>query len=337
MDINRKEFLKRAGISAAALSTLSVLPFGLGCARQEDEEESSPLYKISLAQWSLHKTYFGEETMQAGWEYFGETLDTNPSALLQGTEDPLYFPRLARQKFGIDAVEYVNTFYFDKANDQDYLNQLKDVSDGEGVRNVLIMCDREGALGDPDSEEREKAVENHYKWVEAAKFLGCHSIRVNAQSSGSYEEQMKLAADGLHSLAEFGDEHDIYILVENHGGLSSNAEWLTGVMEMADHPRCGTLPDFGNFRISDTEQYDRYEGTRELMEYAKSVSAKSHDFDSEGNESTKDFYRLMKIVVDAGYNGYVGIEYEGDRLSEEEGIRATKTLLERIQEELKIA
>jgi len=333
MDINRKEFLKNAGISVAAMSALSMLPFGLGCARQE-EEENSPLFKISLAQWSLHKTYFGEETMQAGWEYFGQTLDTNPSALLKGTENPLYFPRMARQKFGIDAVEYVNTFYFDKATNQSYLNDLKQVADDEGVRNVLIMCDREGALGDPDSEEREKAVENHYKWVEAAKFLGCHSIRVNAQSSGSYEEQMKLAADGLHSLAEFGDQHDINIIVENHGGLSSNAEWLVGVMEEAGHPRCGTLPDFGNFRISEDEEYDRYKGTEELMPYAKGVSAKSHDFDSQGNETTTDFYRMMNIVLDSGYSGYVGIEYEGSRLPEEEGIRATKSLLEAIHEEL---
>ncbi len=337
MNMNRKEFLKQAGVSVAGLSAFSILPFASGCSVEKKDENSSPLFKLSLAQWSLHKTYFGEETMQAGWEYFGRTLQSDPSALLQGSEDPLYFARLAKQKYGIDAVEYVNTFYFDKATNQSYLNDLKQVADDEGVRSVLIMCDAEGALGDPDSDARQQAVENHYKWVEAAKFLGCHSIRVNAQSSGSYDEQMKLAADGLRSLAEFGDRHEINIIVENHGGLSSNAEWLAGVMEMADHPRCGTLPDFGNFRISETEEFDPYRGTELLMPFAKGVSAKSHDFDKNGNESNRDFRKLMKIVADAGYDGYVGIEYEGDNHSEEEGIIATKQLLLAIHDEFKNA
>ncbi|MGF1672041.1 MAG: sugar phosphate isomerase/epimerase family protein [Balneolaceae bacterium] len=333
MELNRKEFLKSAGFSVAALSAFSVLPFGLSCSREE-QKRTNQLYKISLAQWSLHKTYFGEETMQKGWEYFGQTLQSSPSDLLKGTEDPLYFAQQARRRYDIDAVEYVNTFYFDKAQNQDYLRDLKQVADDEGVNSLLIMCDAEGALGDPDSEARQEAVENHYKWVETAKFLGCHSIRVNAQSSGTYEEQMKLAADGLHSLAEFGGRHEINIIVENHGGLSSNADWLVGVIEMTDHARCGTLPDFGNFRISEDEVYDRYEGTEKLMPYAKGVSAKSHDFDSQGNETSTDFYKMMQIVINAGYSGYVGIEYEGSRLSEDEGIRATKKLLETVRAEL---
>ncbi|MBA7483157.1 hypothetical protein ES707_18668 [subsurface metagenome] len=177
-------------------------------------------------------------------------------------------------------------------------------------------------------------MENHHKWVEAAKFLGCHSIRVNAASAGSYDEQMKLAADGLCRLVEFGDQHDINVIVENHGGLSSNGQWLTGVMKMVDHPRCGTLPDFGNFRISEEEEYDRYKGVEELMPYAKAVSAKSNDFDENGNETATDYLRMMKIVLDAGYRGYVGIEYEGPNLSASEGIIATKKLLERVREQL---
>jgi len=335
--MNRKEFLRHAGVSAAGLSALSILPFASGCSGKQKNENDSPLFRLSLAQWSLHRTYFGEETMQAGWEYFGQTLQSSPTDLLKGSEDPLYFARLAKQKYGIEAVEYVNTFYFDKASDQSYLNDLKQVADDEGVKSVLIMCDAEGALGDPDNDARQQAVENHYKWVEVANFLGCHSIRVNAQSNGSYQEQMKLASDGLRSLAEFGDQHDINIIVENHGGLSSDAEWLAGVMEMADHPRCGTLPDFGNFRISENEEFDPYRGTELLMPYAKGVSAKSHDFDENGNESNRDFRKLMKIVTDAGYDGYVGIEYEGSSLPEEEGIRATKELLLTIHDELKSA
>jgi sugar phosphate isomerase/epimerase len=246
----------------------------------------------------------------------------------------LDFPRVAKVEYGIDAVEYVNSFFKDKATDTAYLTDLKDRCDGEGVQSLLIMCDGEGAIGDPDAAARTTAVENHYRWVEAARFLGCHSIRVNAQSSGTPEEQRELAADGLRRLAEFADGHDINVTVENHGGLSSNGAWLAGVMEAADHPRVGTLPDFGNFNIGEGETYDRYLGMEELMPYAKAVSAKSHAFDAEGNETEKDFHRIMRIVLEAGYRGWVGIEYEGSEHTEEEGIRLTKALLERVRGDL---
>ncbi|NOY37106.1 MAG: sugar phosphate isomerase/epimerase [Chlorobi bacterium] len=279
-------------------------------------------FKISLAQWSLHRTYFGDPIR---WEL----LQTDPDAILQGTKDPLDFPIVARRDFGINAVEYVNTFYFSKARDETYLGELKKRCDDEGVYSNLIMCDAEGNLGDPDTEKREQAVENHYKWVEAAKFLGCRCIRVNARSEGTWEEQMKLAADGLRKLCEYGDKYDINIIVENHGGISSNGKWLTGVMKMVDHPRIGTLPDFGNFRISETETYDRYQGVKEMMPWARGVSAKSHNFDKNGNETETDYYKMLQIVKDAGYTDYIGIEYEGDKLSEYDGIRATKALLEK--------
>jgi len=271
---------------------------------------SAPLFNISLAEWSLHRT------------------------LGAGELDHLDFIGVAKNDFGIDAVEYVNSFFFERARDNDYLAEMNARADGEGVSNLLIMCDNEGRLGDPDETARSTAVENHYKWIEAAKFLGCHSIRVNAASEGSWDEQQKLAADGLRRLTEFGAEHDINVIVENHGGLSSNGQWLSGVIEAVDHPRCGTLPDFGNFRISDDEMYDFYDGVAELMPYAKAVSAKSHDFDADGNEIELDYLRLMTIVLDAGYRGYVGIEYEGSFLPEMEGIQATKDLLVRVRDEL---
>jgi len=269
-----------------------------------------PLFRISLAEWSLHRT------------------------LNAGELDNLDFPGVTKTEYGIEAVEYVNSFFKDKAEDIPYLTELKTRCDDHGVRSVLIMCDGEGALGDPDPMARTQAVENHYRWVEAARFLGCHSIRVNAQSAGSPEEQRDLAADGLRRLSEFADQREINVLVENHGGLSSNGAWLSGVMEAVDHPRCGTLPDFGNFNIADGEAYDRYQGIEELMRYAKAVSAKSHVFDAEGNESEMDFFRIMRIVLEAGYRGYVGIEWEGTEISEPEGIRATKALLERVRETL---
>ena len=248
--------------------------------------------------------------------------------------DNIDFASTAKNKFGINAIEYVNSFFKDKAQDIKYLSELKIRAFNEGVRSVLIMCDREGRLGDPEKEKRVQAVNNHHKWIEAAKFLGCHSIRVNAASSGSFDEQKKLAADGLRQLSEYGEKLKINVIVENHGGFSSNGQWLSSVIKMVDHPHCGTLPDFGNFRIKEGELYDRYKGVKELMPFAKAVSAKSHDFDENGNETNTDYLRMMKIVMDAGYHGYVGIEYEGRKLSESDGIKATKKLLEKVRVQL---
>ena len=300
--MKRREFIKDITALTAGAALLNA-----GC---EASKPKDPLYTISLAQWSLHR------------------------ALFNGDLDNLEFAKTAIQDFGIDAVEYVNQFFMDKAKDMDYLKQMKLVAFDNGVSNQLIMCDGEGRLGDPDEAARTKAIENHYKWVEAAEFLGCHSIRVNAASEGSYDEQMKLAADGLRRLTEFGAEHGLNVLVENHGGLSSNGEWLSGVMKMVDHPRCGTLPDFGNFRISREEEYDRYKGVTEMMPFAKAVSAKTYEFDEQGNAVQTDYMKMMKIVVNAGYHGHVGIEYEGDQLDEPEGIRATLRLLLKVRDQL---
>jgi L-ribulose-5-phosphate 3-epimerase len=233
------------------------------------------------------------------------------------------------QVLGIEAVEYVNSFFKDKAKDATFLAEMNRRAQGEGVHQYLIMCDGEGRLGDPDSARRREAVENHHKWVEAARTLGCAHIRVNAASEGSFEEQQALAADGLRGLCEFADKAAINVIVENHGGLSSHGDWLAGVMRRVAHPRCGTLPDFGNFY-----EYDRYKGVTELMPFAKAVSAKSHDFDAQGNETKTDYRRMLSIVRDAGYRSWVGIEYEGDRLPEREGIAATKRLLEQVRQEL---
>jgi L-ribulose-5-phosphate 3-epimerase len=292
---DRRDFLKTSAGAALA----AALPL------RADDKAKKPLFLISLAQWSLHRAFFGKKL------------------------DPLDFAGIAKKDYGIDAVEYVNQFYKGKATDKDYTAQLKKRAEDNGVQSVLIMCDGEGALGDPDEKKRRQAVENHYKWVELAKYLGCHSIRVNAQSRGSNEEQMDRAADGLRQLTEFGAKHEINVIVENHGGLSSNGEWLAGVMRKVDHPRCGTLPDFGNF-----DKFDRYKGVELMMPYAKGVSAKSHDFDDKGNEARIDYRRMMKIVLDAGYHGRVGIEYEGSKLSEPDGIRATKRLLEQIRTDM---
>jgi len=294
--IPRREFLKHSAAAAA-------MPLLAG------RTEAKPVFEISLAQWSLHRTLFG------------------------GKLGALQFPAYAR-RVGLDAVEYVNSFFKDKAGDEAYLGQLKRLADDAGVRSLLIMVDGEGALGDPDAATRSQVVQQHLRWVEAAKFLGCHSIRVNAASRGTPQEQRDRAADGLRQLTELAAPHELNVIVENHGGLSSRGAWLASVIRQVDHPRCGTLPDFGNFRITEGEWYDRYQGVEELMPFAKAVSAKSNDFDADGNEVHTDYRRMMRIVLDAGYRGYVGIEYEGEKLGEDEGIVATKALLERVRSEL---
>ena len=302
--MERRKFIKDTSFLISGLS-LPIIGSSLfsGCSNQAS-------FKISLAEWSLHRE------------------------LQSGKIDHLDFYSVAKNELNISAVEYVNSFFFDKAKDKKYLNEMKQRADDLGVQSLLIMCDNEGNLGDPDSKKRIESVENHYKWAEAAKFLGCHSIRVNARSSGSYGDQIELAADGLRRLTEFGDTLGLNTIVENHGGLSSNGKWLTAVMERVDHPRVGTLPDFGNFRIEGDEWYDRYQGMKELMPYAKAVSAKSHEFDSNGNETKSDYYKMMDIVLDAGYKGFVGIEYEGSSHSEMDGIKLTRDLLIKIRNSL---
>jgi sugar phosphate isomerase/epimerase len=307
---NRRDFLA-ATSAAAALTLASPATNVFGAIKTPDEE---PPFKISLAQWSLNRE------------------------LRAGKMDNLEFAKAAKD-MEMDAVEYVNQFFKDKAEDTDYLDQMKKRCDDNGVKSLLIMVDGEGQLGNPDDAARKIAVENHHKWVTAAKYLGCHSIRVNAASAGSYQEQVERAADGLRQLSEFAADHDINVIVENHGGLSSNGQWLAQVIRKVDLDNCGTLPDFGNFWIEwprngkEGNYYDRYIGMAALMPFAKAVSAKSYEFDADGMETTMDYPKIMKIVHDAGYRGYVGIEFEG-KGDAKEGIVATRKLLEKCREGL---
>jgi len=310
-EIARRDALKVIGAGCIASMVYSNPTMGMTPVHLRHDQ----LYQISLAQWSLYKLLFANE------------ITTND------------FASEARM-MGFDAIEYVNSFFKDKANDEDYLRGLNTRAKDHDVTQLLIMCDGEGELGNASSKARSTAVDNHHKWVRAAKELGCHSIRVNAASSGSYEEQQKLAADGLRKLTEFAEPFGINVIVENHGGYSSNGQWLSKVMDLVDHPMCGTLPDFGNFCLdwsrSDEPDawYDRYQGTEELMVYAKAVSAKSHEFDDAGNETKTDYRRMLKIVTDAGYRGWVGVEYEGSKHSPREGCKLTKALLETVRDEL---
>lgn len=259
------------------------------------------VFKVSLAEWSLNRSLF------------------------KGTISNLEFPGIAKTKYGVDAVEYVSTFFKDKAEDTEYLTKLKDECTKYGVRSLLIMIDGEGNLADTSLIVRTKAIENHYKWVKAAKFLGCHSIRVNVRGSGTTDQVKAAAIDGLSKLSDFAAPYDINIIVENHGGYSSDGKWLSDIMKTVNKPNCGTLPDLGNFY-----EYDRYQGVADLMPFAKGVSGKTHDFDATGNETQIDYARMMKIISDSKYTGYIDAEYEGNKLSEDEGIKATIALLNKV-------
>ncbi len=343
MKTTRRSFLSS---SAATFAVSATSGFFGGCSKEQadgpptDGLEESPVFRISLAQWSLHR------------------------ALKEGRLDPLDYPKFTKETFGIDAIEWVNQFFFVEhatlgyqPKDQAYLAEMKKRVDDLGMKSVLIMCDRVGNLGHPDTARRNAAVEGHFAWLDAAKFLGCHCIRVNAASDPTLnpERQADLCTEGLRHLSEKAATMELGVIVENHGGLSSNGAWLAQVIKNVGLDNCGTLPDFGNFYVvknrGNAEQYekekalyagdpaytedsnglayDRYRGTRELMPYAQGVSAKSHEFDAAGNEVHTDFLKMMGIVKAAGYRGFVGIEYEGDRLDEVEGIRKTKALLER--------
>ncbi|NAS11590.1 sugar phosphate isomerase/epimerase family protein [Poritiphilus flavus] len=306
----RREFLANAALGAAAISlnplTLNATNTGL------IETMKNP--KISLAQWSLHR------------------------ALQNGSIKAADFAAVTRNEFGIGAIEYVNQFYVSQANSQKFWGQMKQAAEDHDVQSLLIMVDGEGNLGDPKSKARKNAVENHYKWIHAAKILGCHSIRVNAFGKGSKAELRTALVDGLGQLAAYGAEQDIHVLIENHGLHTSDGKYMVGIIEEVNNPYLGTLPDFGNWCLnaewgstkgnSCTEVYDHYQGVADFLPFAKGVSAKSYDFDASGNESLLDYKKLLKLVKDSGFEGYIGIEYEGEELSEADGIIATKKLIE---------
>lgn len=301
--MNRRRFVETGALAGAGLVVPS-LGHLAGVARPAGGRLPPP-YRISLAGWSLNRRHFREGKLPA-----------------------LDFPQVAREEYGIEAIELVNTML--PSPTYRFLQQLGQRAAQHDVAILLIMCDAEGDLSSEDDAQRLLAVRNHHKWVDIAAILGCHSIRVNSGGRAGDEGDMRRCGDSLRRLAEYAAPQGINVIVENHGGLSSHPASLVRAIELAARANVGTLPDFGNF----PEGVDRYEATRAMMPYAKAVSAKCYDFDERGEETTIDFARMMRIVVDAGYHGYVGIEYEGDRLSEHDGIVAAKRLLERVGETL---
>jgi len=306
--MRRRNFLKQLGVMSAT-PVLSSLP-----ARYPTSRAAAEL-KLSLAQWSLHRE------------------------IEDGSLDPNDFALAAISRYDLDAVEYVNSFYAMKAEDQKFWLEMRRRADDAGVKSLLIMVDEEGDLGDGNSGNRKTAVDNHHKWVDAAKILGCHSIRVNAFGSDQKDVFQEAMVDGLSRLVEYAAPESINILIENHGLFSSDAQLIADIIDGVNHPNVGTLPDFGNWCLSakwgstqhDCDRaYDRYHGVAEFLPSAKAVSAKSYDFDADGRETKIDYYKMLEMVKASDFEGYIGIEYEGQRLSEHEGILATKALLEKV-------
>lgn len=306
--MNRRAFLRDSALGAAAIGWSSLLS---GC-RSPGALSGRVPFQISLVESSLRRSIREEKSM------------TN-----------LDFPKFARRAFGLDAIEYVNDLWPDNGGDERYLAELKRVCEGEGVRSLLIKCDQVGNLGDSDPAARKLAADEHNKWARVATALGCHSIGigVGSQGVGTFDEQQKHAADGLRQLCKYCASLQLNCLVENRGGLSSNGEWLAGLVRKVGMRNCGTLANFGYFRIAPGQRYNPYQGIAEIMPFARAVSAQMTDFDEQGNEARTDIQRLMRIVVAARYHRHVGIEYEGMRLCEADGILASKRLLERLRDQ----
>ena len=317
--MKRRQFVKRTVQVSGALSLL-----GFAACKNEKKKEQLQtevlthqdlFFKISLAQWSLHRALFDKKM------------------------DHLDFAAKSRS-FGFEGLEYVSGFFKDNSKNRPYLNEMKSRANAEGQENVLIMIDGEGELADPVVKKRMKAIENHYKWVEAAHLLGCHAIRVNLAGGVDKSEAVKASVDSLAQLSEFAKASNINVLVENHGGFSSNGQWMNKVFSQVKNENCGTLPDFGNFCITKDkdrnciDDYDRYKGMEELLPYAKALSAKSYDFNEAGDDTLIDYFRIMKMVKESGYKGFIGVEYEGKIKSEEEGIQLTRDLLIKVGKQL---
>lgn len=316
VDFSRRQWL--LGMTSLVGLTSLAQPLSLLAASESDAKSFD--FDISLAQWSLNKALFDKSL------------------------SPLDFPAVARTSFDIGAVEYVNQFFMDKAQDKTFLQALRQRASDHGVKSLLIMIDGEGDLSIHREPRRREAVENHYKWIEAAAELGCQSVRVNLHGAGSHAQWHQASVNSLRQLCEFSRDFNIQVLVENHGSYSSHGAWLAAVLAEVDDPLCGSMPDFGNFCYEREDgglwnspcvkNYDPYQGVADLMPFAGAISAKAFDFNEQGEEIHIDYMAMFTLIKAAGYNGYVGIEYEGNSLPADEGIRATKALLEKVRARL---
>ncbi len=306
---SRRTFIKKSTLGVAALSLPGIYAYGT--------PTTQTMPKISLAQWSLNRAFFGKNL------------------------DPINFARIAKTDYGISAIEYVNQFYTTHATDEKFWTEMATRAADAGVQSLIMMVDEEEKLGDTNAAIRKTAIESHYKWVNAAKILGCHSIRVNAFGDGSLDELEASLVDGLGKLTEYAAKEKVHVILENHGLHTSNADFMTGILKAVNNPYLGTLPDFGNWCLSAewgstqttkncTTIYPPEEGIAKFLPHAKGVSAKSYTFNADGFETVIDYPKLLQLVKNSSFDGHIGIEFEGESITEPEGIKATKVLIEKV-------
>ena len=306
-------------MKSLVLSIITLTVFLYSQNQKKSSAQEEPFFKLSLAQWSFHRS------------------------IKYNNLSPYEFARLASE-LGFEGLEYVSTLYPDVMKNDDKTSAMNAFIEKNNflaaqykMKNILIMVDEEGDLSTSDKNERLEAIENHKLWIEAANKMGCGAIRLNLHGEEDEELWIKNSIASLEILSEFAKPLNVNIIVENHGGNSSNASLLMRVINQVNFDNCGTLPDFGNFCLSKNwgslkenkcdNVYDPYTGVSEMMPAAFGVSAKAYDFDANGNETILNYKKLLSIVKKAGYNGFIGVEYEGDHLSEEEGIIATRKLI----------
>ncbi|WP_417443130.1 sugar phosphate isomerase/epimerase family protein [Joostella sp.] len=332
--MERRKFITNSSKAGLAISFLGMYACKETSSEKKELKQNTPVFepffKLSLAQWSLHKMIREEKL------------------------NPMDFAKKAKE-LGFEGLEYVNQLYNKEIEKRGNNNKaiislaedLKKISDKEGMLNQIMMVDLQGEenlLSTADEKLRKQAVENHKIWIDATAILECHSMRINLFGSNDEKIWKEKSVASLNELSEYASEKNVNVIVENHGALSSNGALMAEVMKTVNRDNCGTLPDFGNFCVRREDdklwdapcidQYDIYKGVEELMPFAKGISAKTFNFDENGDETTIDFYRMMKIIKDAGFKGFVGVEYEGDTLSEEKGIIASKALLLKVAKKL---
>jgi sugar phosphate isomerase/epimerase len=240
------------------------------------------------------------------------------------------FPAFAREQYSIGLLDYVNTLLGSSRDMAGRAAELARSSAAAGVQNQVLMIDEQGLLGDPDPSRRAQSVDNHLRWWDVADAIGCRYMRVNAHSSGTDAEQLELCRDGISTLIDRGAARPSTLLIENHGGLSSRADWIVSLIDSLPASRCALMTDFNNFQYAPGQVYDRYLGVQQMMPFTRVVSAKSFDFDDAGNETTIDFTRMFDIIRNFALEGAVSAEYEGSRLSEFDGAGATVELLQQL-------
>jgi len=334
----RREFIENSIKSSIGLSLAATLPSSLFLYSCKPEKKEFNL-KISLQVYSF------------------------APLMMAGKFDLKDFPEMVRNTYQLDGAEYWSIAFTGRENNEAFLKELKQKSDDNGVNNTIILVDdiniltmESGpSLASLSSEERSRAIDFHKIWVDTAAKIDCHSIRINLKSNdGTAEEVQEVCSESISKLIEYSSQSNISVVLENHGGLTGNGKWLSGLIKNINNEFVGSLPDFGDFNFCQTRgdlnfanvdrecemKYDKYLGVEELIPYAKGISAKSHDFDKNGSETKTDYKRMMEIIKNSDFSGYISIEYEGamlsmllnrdSYLSSHDGILATKSLLEKL-------